>query len=69
MKLTVTLNSYQISIIKDSLDSRLKALNHVLDSNNSYSNLLDSDNLDSDNLDSCKLEIQQCKNLIKQLTI
>ena len=64
MKLTVTLNSYQISIIKDSIDSRLKALNHVLDSNNSYSNLLDSDNLDS-----CKFEIQQCKNLIKQLTI
>ena len=59
MKITVTLSSYEVSEILDSMDTKIKALNHVLESNN----------LESDLLYSCKLEILQYKKLIKKLNV
>lgn len=59
MKITTTLSSYEVSAILDCIDTKIKALNHVLESKN----------LDSDLSDSCKLEILQCKKLIKKLNV
>ena len=59
MKITTTLSSYQVSAILDCMDTKIKALNHVLE----------SENFESDLLDSCKLEIEKCKNLILKLSL
>lgn len=59
MKITTTLSAYEVSSIIDCMDTKIKALNHVLESKN----------LDSDLLDSCKLEILQCKKLIQKLNV
>jgi len=58
MKITTTLSPYEVSAILDCMDTKIKALNHVLESKN----------FDSDLLDSCKLEIFLCKKLIKKLS-
>lgn len=58
MKITTTLSPYEVSAILDCMDTKIKALNHVLDSKN----------LDSDLSDSCKSEIEKCKNLVLKLS-
>jgi hypothetical protein len=59
MKITTTLSSYEVSAILDCMDTKIKALNHVLDSKN----------LDSDLSDSCISEIKLCKNLVLKLSL
>lgn len=59
MKITTTLSSYEVSAILDCMDTKIKALNHVLESKN----------LDSDLLDSCKSEIAKCQNLVLKLSL
>ena len=59
MKITTTLSPYEVSAILDCMDTKIKALNHVLESKN----------FDSYLLDSCKLEIEKCKNLILKLSL
>jgi hypothetical protein len=59
MKITTTLSSYEVSAILDCIDTKIKALNHVLESKN----------LDSDLSDSCKSEIAKCQNLVLKLSL
>ena len=58
MKITTTLSPYEVSAILDCMDTKIKALNHVLHTKN----------LDSDLSDSCKSEIEKCKNLVLKLS-
>ena len=59
MKITTTLSAYEVSAILDCIDTKIKALNHVLKSKN----------LDSDLSDSCISEIKLCKNLALKLSL
>mgnify|MGYP005997449727 FL=1 len=62
MKLTVTLDSQQISIILDCMNAKIKALNHVIKYNPFDSELLESELLEF------KKEISKCEKTIKQLS-
>ncbi|MBB1352379.1 MULTISPECIES: hypothetical protein [unclassified Pseudoalteromonas] len=62
MKLTVTFDSQQISIIIDCMETKIKALNHVIKYNSFDSELLDSELLKFKN------EISKCEKTIKQLS-
>lgn len=62
MKLTVTLDSQQISIILDCMDTKIKSLNHVIKCNPFDSELLESELLQFKN------EILKCEKTIKQLS-
>ena len=58
MKLNIALSDAEINVILDSMDTKIRALNHILESNS----------LDSDSLDSCNNELLICKSLVSKLS-